>query len=265
MMRTHLVIPDTQAKDGVPNDHLGWIGKYILDRRPDCIVHLGDHADMPALSSWDKNKRSFEGRRYKTDIEAANKAFDILCEPLETFNRTHKRNRYEPELHLLYGNHEHRITRATEDDAALDGTIGLHDLNYEAHGWTTHEFLKPLELDGVWYAHYWSNPMSGRPYSGAAINRLKTIGHSFTMGHQQTLDYATRFLPNGQQQCGLIAGAAYLHDEDYKSFQGNHHWRGIIVKHEVENGRYDPMFVSLDYLCRKYEGVPLKKFKARRF
>lgn len=51
-MRTHLVIPDTQAKDGVPNDHLGWIGEYIMDRRPDCIIHLGDHADMPALFSW---------------------------------------------------------------------------------------------------------------------------------------------------------------------------------------------------------------------
>ena len=31
--RTHLVIPDTQAKPGVPTDHLGWIGEYILDRR----------------------------------------------------------------------------------------------------------------------------------------------------------------------------------------------------------------------------------------
>jgi hypothetical protein len=79
------------------------------------------------------------------------------------------------------------------------------------------------------------------------------------MGHQQTLDYAIRFVAGGSQH-GLIAGACYLHDEDYKGPQGNAHWRGVIVKHQVEDGSYDPMFVSLDYLCRRYEGVSLAKF-----
>ena len=102
--------------------------------------------------------------------------------------------------------------------------------------------------------------MTGKPLGGAAATRLKTIGHSFTMGHQQTLDYTVRFLSNGQQQNGLVAGACYLHDEDYKGYQGNAHWRGVIVKHQVCDGSYDPMFVSLDYLCRRYEGRPLSQF-----
>jgi hypothetical protein len=101
--------------------------------------------------------------------------------------------------------------------------------------------------------------MSGRPLGGAAAGRLKQIGHTFTMGHQQTLDYAIRFVA-GRSHHGLIAGACYLHDEDYKGPQGNAHWRGLIVKHQVEDGSYDPMFVSLDYLCRRYEGVSLTKF-----
>ena len=70
-MSTHLVIPDTQAKDGTPTDHLRWIGQLIVDEHPDTVVHLGDHADMPSLSSYDVGKRSFEGRRYSADIEAA--------------------------------------------------------------------------------------------------------------------------------------------------------------------------------------------------
>ena len=37
------------------------------------------------------------------------------------------------------------------------------------------------------------------------------------MGHQQLLDYAIRFV-RGRSQHGLIAGACYLHDEDYKQF-----------------------------------------------
>ena len=264
--RTHLVIPDTQARPGVPMDHLGWIGQYILDRKPDLVIHLGDHADMPSLSSYDIGKRVFEGRRYQEDILNANRAFDYLNEPVAAWNRKQKKHRhpqYKPERHLLLGNHEDRINRAVNDDAKLEGTIGVDDLNYAAHGWTVHPFLEPVCLDGVWYAHFWAAPMTGRAYGGTAAGRLKTIGHSFTMGHQQTLDFAVRFLSSGQQQCGLVAGAAYLHQEEYKGPQGNAHWRGVIVKHQVENGGYDPMFVSLDYLCRRYEGKPLAKFTAK--
>lgn len=266
--RTHLIIPDTQAKPGVPMDHLGWIGQYIVDRRPDVVVHLGDHADMPSLSSYDIGKRVFEGRRYIADIEAANVAFDVLNNPLNTYNahrRAIKHSLYLPERHILIGNHEDRISRATNDDPKLDGTIGLDDLNYSACGWTVHPFLTPVAINSIYYAHYWANPMSGRPYGGTAASRLKTIGHSFVMGHQQTLDYAVRFLSSGQQQFGLVAGACYLHDEDYKGPQGNAHWRGVIVLHQVEDGAADPMFVSLDYLCRRYEGIPLSQFTARRF
>ena len=102
--RTHLIIPDTQAKPGVPMDHLGWIGEYIVERKPDVIVHLGDHADMPSLSSYDVGKRVFEGRRYVADIEAANAAFDVLNAALNTHNahqRSVKHVQYLPERHKM--------------------------------------------------------------------------------------------------------------------------------------------------------------------
>ena len=266
--RTHLIIPDTQAKRGVPTDHLRWIGQYVLERRPDVVVHLGDHADMPSLSSYDVGKRDFEGRRYADDIEAANQAFDVLNEAIESYNakrRIFKERQYQPRRVITLGNHEARIDRAANDDAKLTGLISTDDLNYADHGWEVVPFLKPIEIDGVHYAHYWANPMNGRPMGGAAATRLKTIGHSFVMGHQQTLDYAVRFLSNGQQQFGLVAGACYVHSEAYKGFQSNAHWRGVIVLHQVENGAADPMFVSLDFLCRKFEGVPLATFMAEQY
>lgn len=262
----HVVIPDTQCKPGSPTEHLRWIGRYIVDHfagQPNVkIIHIGDHADMPSLSSYDKGKKSMEGRRYLEDIKAANRGFDILCKPLEDFNARRKNRKaaqWWPDRHILLGNHENRITVACENDAQLDGILSLDNLNYAEHGWTVHPYLKPFFLDGVGYAHYWSNPMTGKPFGGAAATRLKTIGHSYTMGHQQTLDYAIRFV-RGQSQHGLVAGACYLHDEEYKGFQGNAHWRGIIVCHEVVDGSYDPMFISLDYLCRRYEGISLAEF-----
>ena len=259
--RTHLVIPDTQAKAGVPTDHLHWIGRYILDRRPDVIVHLGDHWDMPSLSEYDRGKIQFEGRRYKEDIQAGNEAFAIITKYIRQYNahqKLIKHKQYKPRLVFLLGNHEDRISRAVENNPQLEGVIGHSDLDIE--GWEVHDFLEPVWIDGICYSHYFYNPMSGRPYGGQVATRLKTIGHTFTMGHQQTLDYAIRFVGDKSQH-GLVAGACYLHDEDYKGPQGNAHWRGVIVKHAVNDGQYNPMFVDLDYLCRKYDGRSLNNLQ----
>lgn len=255
MTRRHLVIPDTQVKKGVPTAHLEWIGAYAAEKRPDVIIHLGDHWDMPSLSSWDRGKAAAENRRYEKDIDAGNDAFELLDAPIKAEQRA--RRSWRPRKVFLIGNHENRIERAYEDEAWLDGAIGYDDL--DTRDWEVHRFLKPVRIDGISYAHYFYNPMTGRAYGGQAHTRLKTIGQSFTMGHQQTLDYALRFV-GGRSHHGLIAGACYLHDEDYKGPQGNAHWRGVIVKNEVAGGSYDPMFLTLGYLCRRYEGVSLAQF-----
>lgn len=262
----HLVIPDTQVKPGVPTDHLRWVGLYILDRKPDVIIHLGDHWDMPSLSSYDKGKKAMEGRRYSDDVEAGNRGLALITAPLNKANWSRRKRgtpEYKPRLVLLRGNHEHRITRAIEDNAQMDGAMSFDHL--ESPGWEVHDFLEPVFIDNIGYSHYWANAMTGRPIGGMMPTRLKQIGHSFTAGHQQILDHGMRYIhgPNGsRQQRGLIAGACYLHKEDYLGPQGNDHWRGIIVKNEVRDGAYDLMEVSLDFLCRKYEGVPLSEFMA---
>ena len=262
MSRIHVVIGDTQVKEGVPTAHLGWIGRYIVDQFAGAdasIIHNGDHWDMPSLSSYDKGHKAMEGRRYKSDTMAGNNGFSLLCEPLARHNKG-KRTPWWPDRHFLMGNHEDRITRACEADAQLEGALSLDDLNAAEWGWIVHPFLKTKVIDGVAYAHYFYNPNTGRPYSGENLHpRLKTIGRSFTMGHQQGVNYAVRTVGNRRHH-GLVIGSSYLHDEKYLGYQGNYYWRGIVVCHQVERGMYDPMFVSLDYLCRKYEKKTLKEF-----
>ena len=77
-MAKHLIVPDTQCKDGDNFEFLSWIGQYILDQRPDTVIHLGDFADMESLSSYDVGKKSFEGKRYIKDIQAAHVAMNIF-------------------------------------------------------------------------------------------------------------------------------------------------------------------------------------------
>jgi hypothetical protein len=260
--RTHIVIGDTQVRPDVPTKHLSWIGQFIADEfwgRPDVrIVHLGDHWDLPSLSSYDKGTSRMEGRRYLDDIAAGNAAFDELNEPIHRANRA-RRKAWRPERHFLLGNHEHRITRATESDAQLEGALSLHDLNVANWGWVVHPFLQPVDLDGVSYAHYFHPPTSDRPYSGAPLLRLQKIGQSFSQGHQQGFAYANR--PVGiTRQHALILGSCYLHEERYMGPQHTAYPRGIVVKHQVERGDYDIEFVSLSRLCRRYERKTLREF-----
>lgn len=163
------VIPDVQAKPGVPLDHLHAAGNYIADKKPDIVICIGDFADMPSLSLYDRGKRSFEGRRYKADIEATHEAMETLMAPI-----VNKAN-YDPKLILTLGNHEHRIARATEDDSKLDGTIGLGDLGYAEWGWEVIPFLTVKEVQGINFSHYFYNPNSGRPWAGTAHTKLKNI------------------------------------------------------------------------------------------
>lgn len=258
---THVVIPDTQTEPGAPMAHLGWIGQFIVDEYrggPLRIIHLGDHWTMDSLSSYDrKGGTLMEGRRVVKDYDVGNDAWDLLNQPFRAA-------RWAPERHFLMGNHEERIVRACQQDAQLDGLVTLDRLQVVQDGqWQVHSFLKPVRFDGVTYAHYFTNPMTGRPLAGANLeSRLKTVGHSFTMGHQQGRKFAQVDTIHGSH-LGLAVGSCYIHDPRYLGPQTTSYWRGIVVCHQVEGGEYDPMFVSLDYLCRRYEGKRLSAFKWR--
>ena len=83
----HMVLPDTQVKPNQSVDHLRWAGKYALEKRPDVIVHIGDHWDMPSLSTYDVGKKGFEGRKYIDDIEAGIRGMDAFFEPIIKYNK----------------------------------------------------------------------------------------------------------------------------------------------------------------------------------
>lgn len=266
--KIHLVIPDVQDRPGEPKDHLTWIGKYIVDYKPNIVINLGDFTDMASLSSYDLGKKIIEGKRVKQDIESCREAMATLMQPLIKYNslrRKHKKQQYRPGLHLTIGNHEERLDRLVNDDARLDGLVGYEDLGYEAYGWKVHDFLEIINIDGIAYSHYFYRPKSGRPYSGGIDTRLKNIGFSFTQGHEQGKMIGSHELADGTIRRGLIVGSCYLYNPEYRGPQAQSDWRGIIIKHEVNNGNYDLMEVSLDFLCRKYEQMTLKSFMKEKY
>lgn len=260
--RRHCFIPDTQSRPGAPTDHLVWIGEYIAEKKPDVLVHAGDHYDLPSLNSHEQpGSAPLEGARYKDDIEAGRFAWEVLTKPIERekarIHSSHKR-RWVVEEHVTLGNHEARADRAASNNPKLIGTLGIQDCTFGA--WKVHPFLERVFIDDICYSHFFQNTHSSFPIGGNIENMLARIGCSFVQGHVQGIRYGLKIMASGLTIQGIVAGSCYLHLEAYRGAQGQRHKRGIIFMNEVENGEYDIMPISLRYLCRHYESMPLDRY-----
>jgi len=244
--KTILIIGDLQIKPDISLDYCKAIGNYIASKQPDIIVNIGDAADLPSLSMYDKGKLSFEGRRLIDDIKAAREGLGYISDAFKDIEG------YDPEMHFTTGNHEHRADRLAQDQPELAGYVGVAQLGIEDFGYTVHPFLKPVDIEGILFCHYFPNEFTGRPLGGTASRMLGVIRQSFVAGHQQKLDIAISHSFGGKQQIGMINGACYDHAEDYKGHIHNSHFRGLTVLHEVKDGFGLPLVVSLDYLKENY-------------
>lgn len=247
-----LVIFDTQIRpDNLELNRplLQAIGKLIVKERPTHIVHIGDHFDMKSLSTYDfaKNNRVvFDGAEVHADVVAGEYALKYLTDPLfklQDKQRLNKKKVYTPQMHFTMGNHEQRVDRFNE----LKGLVNLKG-EIERFGFTVHPFLKPIKIGGVAFVHYAYNPLSGRPLGGTAEYRLNKLKLSFVQGHEQVFKYAVEHLNDGSKISALICGSCYLHEEDYKGFQGNNHFRGVAMLHDVKDGSYDLEQISVERL-----------------
>jgi hypothetical protein len=245
--KMHLVIPDAQVKDGVPIQHMEWIGNFITEKKPDVIINIGDFWDFESLSKYDKGKLPFEGRRYVKDVNSGRKAMEKLLKPIDDYNRTVK-VKYKPRKVFTLGNHEIRLSRLVDDNPEYEGKFSLDELGIKEYGWEQYDYLKAVKIDGIKYAHYFTTGSKGYPASSARA-MLMNEQSSCTMGHNQKFDVA---IHPKTLYTGLFCGTCYLHDERYLGHQGNSQKRGIVVKHEVEDGVYDMMVVSLKYLEKAY-------------
>jgi hypothetical protein len=150
---------------------------------------------------------------------------------------------------LTLGNHCNRINRAIDDEPMLDGTISINDLPYD--DWEVIPFLEPIVIEGVAFCHYFTSGVMGRPVGTAQLMLNKKHMSCFA-GHQQGRNIAYGLRADGTEMTAIISGSCYKHEEPYLNPQTNNHWRGIWVLHDVRDGAFDEMPLSLSYLEKKY-------------
>lgn len=255
MTDTTLVIPDQHAHPDYNNDRADYLGKFIADLKPDVVINLGDGADLPSLSSYDKGKASFHGRNYQADIDAHLDFQDRLWSPIR------KLKKKLPFRVYLEGNHEHRIKKALEYSPELEGEkFGMSfkdlDLDYYYNVSVEYDGGTPgvFQYDGVNYAHFFVSGLMGRPIGGEnhAASLIKKQFASCTCGHSHTADFAIRTDTHGKKLLGLVAGVYQDYDSPWAGSVNRLWWDGVVVKRNVQDGVYDPQFVSLHSLREAY-------------
>jgi hypothetical protein len=217
------------------------------------VVNLGDAACMPSLSSYDKGKRSFQGRSYAKDIEAHLDFQERMWGPVRA------RKKRLPYRVVLEGNHEHRVERALDMSPELEGTIGFSDFQFNEYYDTVIRYNGNgpgiIDIDGVQYAHYFVSGVMGRPIGGErhAASLLAKRYQSSTCAHSHLLDFACRTNGNGNRLFGISAGCFIDYQANWPGHSQDLWWRGVVIKRNVsENGGYDPEFVSMDQLKKIY-------------
>lgn len=251
-MRTHLVLPDPHAHPDFNNDRADWIGKLIVDLKPDVFVNLGDMWDLASLSGYDKGKARFQGRSYRKDLDAGLEFDERLWAP------TRRAKKKKPLSVFFEGNHEERAKRALDQSQELEGTIGFKDFELEKN---YHEVVEyngntpgVMEIDGISYAHYFVSGVLGRNVSGEhpGYQLLTKQFQSATCGHIHTFDYCVRTNAAGKRLHGLVAGVFQDYDSPWAG-EVNALWsRGLVIKREVNNGSYDLEWVSIERLKKEY-------------
>lgn len=247
MSKTHLLIPDSHAHPDYSNHRYDYLGHLIADVKPDVVIDIGDWWDMPSLCSYDKGTKGFEGRRYKRDIAAGVEAQDRLRRIVK------KQKKKLPRFVRTLGNHEQRIVKAVDRDPILEGTIGLQDLMSKEYGWEEYPFLEEVEIDGIYYSHYFTSGVMGRPIGGEhpGYSLLAKKHKSCSAGHLHLFNHCTHNV--GKKRIhGLVCGVFQDYDADFAG-PANDMWsRGVVLKHDVEDGNYDLEWISMRRLADAY-------------
>lgn len=251
-MSTHIVFSCAHAHHEHNNDRAIWLGQLILDIKPDVVINLGDLADMPSLSSFDKGTRAAMGKTYQKDIDAALDFQEKFQSPIA------KQKKKRPRYVFLEGNHEHRIEKAINAAPELEGAIGLDDLELDSFyddivlydGGTPNS----INVDGVFYSHFFPSGAMGRAIGGehTAYTLVQKTGSSCTQGHTHEFDYCVRSRVDGSKmQCAAV-GCYQDYTNDWAGKIATHWDRGLMIKRMVEDGAYDHEWISLKTIKQEY-------------
>lgn len=250
-----VVVPDAHADpDEATNDRFRALGKYLVKRKPDVIINIGDLADLASLSTYDKGKLSFEGKRYTKDLKAVHQANHLMFNPIQQLQKKQKAQKkkvYRPRTIMTLGNHENRINRLVDSQPMLADHVTMDDLEYDRYYQEIYPYMQPVEVNGVYFSHAFTSGIMGKPIGGVnhARSLVQKTHASSVCGHSHLRDYAEETHISGKKLQGLVVGCFVNEPPHWTNPQQYSLWSsGIIHLKNVFEGQYDHEVLSLEQL-----------------
>jgi len=256
MSKTAIVWTCAHTDPEVSNERFDWLGSLIEDIRPDYTIDLGDTIDFKSLNSYDtRYPQAIVTQNYERDIEQYQDAMERI------WGRFKQKKKKRPYRIGFEGNHCHRVKKAIALDPRIQGgKYGISFSHLQTDYWYEdyHEYSNSApsiaDYDGVSYAHYFSSGNYGTATSGThhAYSILQNRNHSSTCGHshKRSVYFKDGAHPTGL--IGLVAGCFKGGQEGWAGQANFDWWKGVVVKRNIENGMYDPEFISMERLRQEY-------------
>lgn len=247
--KTHLVIGDAHSDPKVSNRRFDWLANFIEDKKPDVIIDIGDFGNFDSIGKYNKGKKDSWGLTFQNDVKAFRDASK------RAFGRISSIKGYKPSIFRLGGNHdEGRIIKIVNENPELSGAIDVDKLGLTDYNAKYIPFLKVKVIDGVAYSHYFYDKDSRFALSSARVVLQKKLGSS-TWGHSHIRDFAEGVAADGRRAITLNVGCFLDPNQSmgYAGAQGNARWwSGLVLKHGVHKGNYDPEFWGINRIKERY-------------
>lgn len=240
-------------------DRFDWLGRLIIDRKPEVQVQLGDFLSVDSLSHWDMNKRlRMEGRRYWQDIDVGREALRRIAAPINTYNQHRRENKlkqYKPRIYWFEGNHEQRVGRYVEQYPELEGHLDVFkDLGFSYKGIEWVPYPEYRIIEGITMMHAPRNavgPISSQYVADKALNFYR---NHIVFGHNhRRITTSRRMFEEATPRYSISAGCFMDLDNPPEYMRGNCvNWTSCVLIFHMYPGGFDVEEISLDRMRRLY-------------
>ena len=176
-----LVLADSHINPSCPNvEEWEGLGKFVLDYKPDCIVHLGDLADLQSQARYTSQRGLYTlGEEMECVAEHVHAFEDVLLKD-RIQSRAMKKKQYKPRKVFCLGNHDVRNNITDIEEFMTDC------------GWEVHDYLEPVTIEGITFAHCMMKELSEQPCT-TAEELLQNWHSDVVVGHSHVQDYAESY------------------------------------------------------------------------
>lgn len=207
-----LVLSDSHITPACPNV-VDWerLGDYVVKHKPACIVHLGDVANLDSLSRYKANRGVFTTEEEMATVSEHLIAFEDKLLAEQQKNRRDKKTIYRPRKVLCLGNHDVR-----------NDFTGIQEL-FEDYGWEVHDYLEPVNIEGIHFCHCMYKNLSDTPCTSAE-ELLANWHGNIVVGHGHTQDYAESFCLATGERIRALKSPVFNGDDTRWAAQNRDKW-----------------------------------------